>query len=107
MLLRGGTTSTAAPSPIAVAADGQPWIGNKQGTVFNRTRGGPNVFVKDFNGATLLMGPCGSYVDGQWQVTPGSATDIAAGADGSIWAIGTLQYNVGGNAIHRYNPAVR
>jgi hypothetical protein len=49
---------------VDVGPNGQPWIVNKQGVIFNRTRGQTG------------------YVDGTWQVVPGSATDIAVGADG-------------------------
>src|SRR5581483_4762395 len=71
---------------IAVGPNGQPWILNKQGVIFNRTRGKTG------------------YVDGTWQVVPGSATDISVGADGSVWAIGTASANIGGNTILHYNP---
>lgn len=38
-------------------------------------------------------------VDGSWQVVPGKLTYIAAGADGSVWSIGVLNSNIGGNYI--------
>ena len=47
---------------IAVGPDGQPWIVNKQGTIFRRTKTNTG------------------YVDGTWQVVPGQAGDIAIGA---------------------------
>ena len=78
----GGATS------VAVGPNGQPWIVNKQGTVFRRSQG-----------AT-------SYVDGSWQVVPGQAAAIAAGGDGSVWAIGTQNVAVGGAGIFHYNPNV-
>ncbi len=73
---------------IAVAPDGQPWIVNKQGTIFRRTRGQT------------------SYVDGAWELVPGQASRLAVGGDGSVWAIGTNQSNLGGNYIYHYNPNV-
>jgi hypothetical protein len=69
---------------VDVGPNGQPWIVNKQGVIFNRTRGQTG------------------YVDGTWQVVPGSATDIAVGADGSVWAVGTASANIGGNTILHY-----
>ena len=47
---------------FAVGPDGQPWIVNKQGTIFRRTKTNTG------------------YVDGTWQVVPGQAGDIAIGA---------------------------
>jgi hypothetical protein len=91
---------------IAVGPDGQPWIVNKQGTIFNRTKGGATGQVWDFAGHPLIAAPSGSYVDGQWQVVPGSASDIAAGVDGSIWIVGGPNdiANIGGSRIYHYNP---
>jgi hypothetical protein len=72
---------------VAVGPNGQPWLVNRQGAIFNRTRGQTG------------------YIDGAWQVVPGSATDIAIGADGSVWAIGTQTANIGGNMILHYHPS--
>jgi hypothetical protein len=37
-----------------------------------------------------------------WQKLPGSAIDIGAGADGSVWVVGTKRAPRGGNTIHRW-----
>jgi hypothetical protein len=71
---------------VAVGPNGQPWIFNQQGTIFRRTKG------------------ASGYADGAWQVLPGRVTDLAVGGDGSVWAIGVLQSNIGGNYIYHYNP---
>jgi hypothetical protein len=91
---------------VAVGPDGQPWIVNKQGTIFNRTKGSGIAVVKNFNGQTLVAGPSGTYVDGQWQVVPGNLSDIAVGVDGSVWGIGASNdvANIGGSHIYHYNP---
>ena len=47
---------------IAVGPDGQPWVINMQGSIYNRAKG-----------------PDGKYVDGTWQAVPGQASAIAAG----------------------------
>jgi hypothetical protein len=54
---------------IAVAPDGVPWIVNRANEIYRRTSNGP--------------------VDGYWQQMPGHASDIAAGAEGSVWIIST------------------
>ena len=84
----GWTQVPGGAVKIAVAPDGQPWVINKQGTIFRMTRG-----------AT-------SYVDGNWQVVPGTASDIGIGADGSVWTIGAAGdvANIGGSSIYHYNP---
>ena len=45
-------------------------------------------------------------MDGKWETVPGKVTDLAVGGDGSVWAVGVLQANGGGNIIYHYNPQV-
>jgi hypothetical protein len=71
----------------AVGPSGQPWVVNKQGTIFRRSRGA--------NG----------YVDGTWESVPGKATDIAIGGDGSVWATGVQAAGSAGTGILHYNPS--
>jgi hypothetical protein len=53
---------------IAVARGGIPWVVNANGEIFRRTAAAPN--------------------DGNWDLMPGWAYDIGAGADGSVWVVG-------------------
>ena len=64
---------------IAVSSDGTQYIITEAGNIYS-----------------------GSGED--WKKLPGSAIDIAAGADGSLWAIGSTRiHRTGGNAILKWN----
>lgn len=66
---------------IAVAPDGRPWVVNKSNLIFR------------YRDST-------SY----WETMPGTATDIAVGADGSVFALGTQEVSPsGGYAIMKWN----
>jgi hypothetical protein len=68
--------SNGAATRIAVDAAGVPWVINVYGNIYRHVTGG-------------------------WQQIPGSAMDIGAGADGSVWAIGANETN-GGFGIYRW-----
>ena len=74
----------------AVGPYGQPWVVNRVGTIYARTRSATG------------------YVDGMWEVMPGKATAIASGADGSVWAVGASTANGGKRLYHhrRGRPTV-
>ncbi len=64
---------------IALAADGSPWLINSVNDIFHK-------------------------VNGAWQQVIGKARDIGAGANGSIWAIGTDPVGTGGDyGVYSWN----
>ncbi|MBS1532635.1 MAG: Ig-like domain-containing protein [Bacteroidetes bacterium] len=64
---------------IAVSPEGVPWVVNYQNQVL-------------------------TYAAGAWQLKQGLATDIAIGANGSIFAISTIAYSpTGGNTVLKWN----
>jgi len=66
---------------IAVGPDGKPWVVNKSNLIYR---------YRDSTQA--------------WQQMPGTATDIAIGADGSVFAIGTVPSSLsGGYNIMKWN----
>ena len=75
------TTVQGGGSRIAVAPDGQPWVTNKTGEVWRRLKGSTG------------------YRDGIWvKVAPANtASDIAIGGEGSVWALGFADQSGGTN----------
>jgi hypothetical protein len=72
----GWVQANGAGVKVAVDGSGIPWVINAAGEIFVSS-------------------------GGQWKRVPGSARDIAAGADGSVWVIGAL------HLAHRLTRAER
>jgi hypothetical protein len=72
------TRVTGGALRVAVASDGQPWIVNAAGRIYERW-------------------------GNRWILLPGLARDIGAGGDGSIWVIGTNAVP-GGYGLWRWAP---
>jgi hypothetical protein len=72
---------------VRVGPGGQPWLVNAQGAIFRRKASSTG------------------FLDGTWQTMPGQASDIAIGADGSVWAIGPVSdvANIGGSHVYWYS----
>jgi hypothetical protein len=65
---------------LAVGNDGQPWVVNSWGAIYQRSSSG-------------------------WNGYPGGATDLGIGSDGSAWVIGTTPA-AGGGGIYRWIPSL-
>jgi hypothetical protein len=75
---------------------------------------GAGFSAQNAGGVRIAAGPLGNawvvtgggaiyrYAGGQWVQHPGTATDVAVGADGSLWRIGTNAVG-GGYDIYRWN----
>ena len=68
---------------VAIDGSGFPWIVGASGTIYRRSTSA-------------------SVNTGTWSVLPGLAKDIGAGADGSVWIIGTNPVP-GGFGIYKWN----
>jgi hypothetical protein len=80
-----------AASRVAAARDGQPWVVNASGQIYRREKGAHG------------------YADGSWRMVDGArATDVAVGADWSVWIIDTTPGPGGnGNGIARLMDPVQ
>ena len=70
---------------VAVEPNGVPWVVNAAGKIFRRTSSSPT--------------------SGGWQEMPGLAHDIGIGANGAVWAIGTIAVGNNDFSIHQWNGA--
>ena len=53
--------------------------------------------------AVLPVTPAAAQLGRSWFLLPGSARDVSAGADGSIFVIGVDRQNAAGFGVHRWN----
>lgn len=83
--------------------NGTSWIGIAGVIGANRISVGPN-------GQPFVVTVAGSIHEklngGNWIAYPGSARDIAVGANGSVWVIGNIAKGGGSYSVHKWNAGV-
>jgi hypothetical protein len=70
-------------------------------TVRLRARSVMNAFHAFLAAMAVLLSPC---VHAYWEQVPGEASAIAVGANGDVWAIGTIRES-GGYGVYRWDGA--